>query len=212
MPATPKQRAALDFYFRGLMEEAKGRLICIDGAMDGQTGLPVPAVQEFCFLQLRMLCELIALGCLIAHGDLAPGVKLNNLWAADKIVDRLEGLHPSFYPHAMKAGLHRYEALKGGFLTKGQLLKLNSRCGSMLHRGSLKSLFTPKKLQQDHFGEIKEWRSQIGLLLDCHAICLFDEKTLVVIKLADRELNNRTIWRMLEGEQSMSEAFRSQRG
>jgi hypothetical protein len=112
----------------------------------------------------------------------------------------------------MKAGLHRYEALKGGFLTKGQLLKLNSRCGSMLHRGSLKSLFTPKKLQQDHFGEIKEWRSQIGLLLDCHAICLFDEKTLVVIKLADRELNNRTIWRMLEGEQSMSEAFRSQRG
>ena len=186
MPATPKQRAALDFYCRGLMEEAKGRLICIDGAMDGQTGLPVPAVQEFCFLQLRMLCELIALGCLIAHGDLAPGVKLNNLWAADKIVDRLEGLHPSFYPHAMKAGLHRYEALKGGFLTKGQLLKLNSRCGSMLHRGSL--------------------------LLDCPAICLFDEKTLVVIKLADRELNNRTIWRMLEGEQSMSEAFRSQRG
>src|SRR5207248_4106630 len=103
-----------------------------------------------------------------------------------------------------------YKALKAGFLTKAQLLKLNSRCGSMLHRGSLKSLFTSNRSQQGHFAEIKEWRSQIGLLLDCHAICLFDEKTLVVITLADREFNNRAIWRMLKGEQSMAEAFRPQ--
>jgi hypothetical protein len=95
MPATPKQRAALDLYC-ALMEEAKHRLACIDGAIDGRTGLPYQAVVEFCFLQLRMLCELIALGCLIAHGDVNPGAKLRKAYAADEIIGLLEKLHPFF--------------------------------------------------------------------------------------------------------------------
>jgi hypothetical protein len=158
MPATPKQRAALDLYC-ALMEEAKHRLACIDGAIDGRTGLPYQAVVEFCFLQLRMLCELIALGCLIAHGDVNPGAKLRKAYAADEIIGLLEKLHPFFYPHAMKsAGPYKIEAIKGGFLTKSELLNLYHRCGSMLHRGRLKTLFGAKAPIQDTFAEIKAWQ------------------------------------------------------
>lgn len=71
----------------------------MDMALAGQTGLPNGAIIEFCFLQLRMLCELIALGCLTAHGDLEAG-KLKKSHKADQIIRRLEVLHPDFYPKA----------------------------------------------------------------------------------------------------------------
>jgi len=51
-----------------LMQEAKGRLSAINTSLAGRTGLPSGTICEFCFLQLRMLCELITLGCLTAHG------------------------------------------------------------------------------------------------------------------------------------------------
>jgi hypothetical protein len=65
----PEYDEAMDAYSI-LMLEAKHRLLAMDTALEGKTGLPRPAIREYCFLQLRMLCELIALGCLTAHGDL----------------------------------------------------------------------------------------------------------------------------------------------
>jgi|SRR5882724_2304781 len=56
---------------------------------------------EFCYLQLRMLCELIAVGCLVVHGDVEGTKGLCKVWAADKVMKRLEKLHPDFYPHPM---------------------------------------------------------------------------------------------------------------
>ena len=67
-----KYREALNAYSM-LMEEAKDRLSAMDIALEGKTGLSMGAIHELCFLQLRMLCELIALGCLTAHGDLETG-------------------------------------------------------------------------------------------------------------------------------------------
>ena len=89
---------AMDAY-SVLMHEAKARLLAMDTALEGKTGLPEVAVREYCFLQLRMLCELIALGCLTAHGDLQTG-KLKDEYKADKIIKRLQQLHPDFYPYA----------------------------------------------------------------------------------------------------------------
>jgi hypothetical protein len=199
MPATSKQRAALDLYCV-LMEEAKHRLACIDGAVDGQTGLPYQAVAEFCFLQLRMLCELIALACLTAHGDVNPGAKLRKAYAADEIIGHLGKLHPPFYPHAMKSGgPYKIEAIKNGFLTKSELPNLYHRCGSMLHRGTLKTLFDAKAPIGDTLAEIKEWRKKIVVLLRCHGICLFDDTKLVIFTFAN-PVSNRVTWAMFEGE------------
>src|SRR6516225_496582 len=93
-----KYTEAMDAY-SVLMHEAKRRLSAMDTALEGKTGLPEVAVREYCFLQLRMLCELIALGCLTAHGDLQTG-KLKDEYKADKILSRLQQLHSDFYTYA----------------------------------------------------------------------------------------------------------------
>jgi hypothetical protein len=62
-------QAALNLYL-SLMEEAKIRAFSINNATNVPNRLPPPLVREYCFLQLRMLCELIALGCLVAHSDI----------------------------------------------------------------------------------------------------------------------------------------------
>jgi len=60
----------LRILYANLMEEIKVRLDCINAAMQGRLMLPSPIVREFCYLQIRFLCELVALSCLIAHGDM----------------------------------------------------------------------------------------------------------------------------------------------
>jgi hypothetical protein len=77
--STAKQNDSINLY-AAIMEEAKLRLNSIDMALGGATILPHQLVREFCFLQLRMLCELIALGCLTAHGDIEATTKLRNEW------------------------------------------------------------------------------------------------------------------------------------
>src|SRR6516162_9507585 len=121
-----------------LMHEAKHRLWAMDTALGGQTGLPDGAIPELCFLQLRMLCELIALGCLTAHGDVVTG-KLKEEYKADKILSRLQQLHSDFYPYAATRTEAGIELRKDGF-TKEELTKLYWKCGDVLHRGTVETL------------------------------------------------------------------------
>jgi len=99
------------------------------GAATGKTGFPSVIVREFCYLQLRMLCELIALACLVAHGDItaAQPNKLRKAYEADKILAQLATLHQHFYPQPIRwkdrtAG--QLEIIQtGNFLTKEELLR-----------------------------------------------------------------------------------------
>ena len=153
----------------------------ITGAMSGGTALPAPLVQEFCYLQLRMLCELVALGCLTAHGDIkeTQAAKLQKEWSADKIISQLEALHPNFYPHPIRMTIAPervdFDRLESGFLTKTELIQLYGKCGDRLHRGTSKKL--PATMQQTKppdFTEIAGWASKIITLLNQHHIASFD--------------------------------------
>jgi hypothetical protein len=90
-------RATLDQYAK-LMEEAKIRLHALQNTTTGATGLAHPLAREFCFLQIRMLFELIALGCLVAHGDIRTR-RSETTYQADLIIKELGALHEDFYPH-----------------------------------------------------------------------------------------------------------------
>src|SRR6266850_2561007 len=96
--ATGAQIEAMKLYV-AILEETKVRIDCINTALNGRTTLPERSAVEFCYLQLRMLCELIAVGCLVVHGDIEGTKGLRKAWAADEIMKRLEKLHPDFYPH-----------------------------------------------------------------------------------------------------------------
>jgi len=209
MSATVKQRIALDQY-ADLMEEAKLRLQCIDHALSGQTGLLAPAVREFCFLQLRMLCEDVALGCLTVHGDIGPTAKLRKQYAADKIISQLERLHPNFYPMACTQtcggpAIYDAQVMKDGYLTKPELLRLYKRCGNHLHRGNIETLFSATgPHSHPHFPDIEAWRTKMYALLKYHAIFLFNEKQMVLFVLNNIEAKGRVTWALLESEEIAS--------
>ena len=111
---------------------------------------------EFAFLQLRMNCELIALSCLAAHGDVAGVAQLREKYDADLILKRLGELHPDFYPIPSKqaatkdaSGIWRNTPITSGFLTKSDLVSLYGRCGDYLHRGTMKKLAADKSPKFD---------------------------------------------------------------
>jgi hypothetical protein len=173
---TEKQRKAINLY-ASLMEEAKARMAAIDATLGGKTQLEEIFGDEFCTLQLRMLCELIALGCLVAHGDIQATQtgRLQKEYSAEKICERLEKLHADFYPHPVRQvapnpphhlGL---EDIVTGYLTKTELVRLVGRCGNVLHRGSAKTLLSPRVLGP---AEIAAWTLKIRTLLDIHWFAL----------------------------------------
>ena len=148
----------MDLY-SALMEEIKIRLGAIEHAVKGQTHLVGPLVREFSYLQLRMICEVIALGSLVAHGDIdaTKANKFRKEYAADKILDQLEALHPNFYPQpAIQAAhdTHHLVPLTSGFITKPELLALYHQCGDTLHRGNFKKLLSPRTPIQSNFAEV----------------------------------------------------------
>src|SRR5438477_5038488 len=94
---TQKQQHTLQLY-ADLMEEVKHRNRSVTETLRNKSGHPGPIVREFCYLQLRMLCELIALSCLVAHGDIQLPRQLRKAYAADDMLKQLEALHPNYYP------------------------------------------------------------------------------------------------------------------
>jgi hypothetical protein len=162
--------------YSSIMEEAKLRALSINTITGSSVGLPLPLLREYGFLQLRMLCELIALGCLVAHGDI-EGTKaavLQKEYKAGVIVKRLEKLHPNFYPSPRKPifspGRVHLDDYDREFLTKGELLTLYGRCGDVLHRGNLRDLLDPKNQPPSDFWDIQDWGQKILNLLSVHLI------------------------------------------
>jgi hypothetical protein len=178
---TPRQTQALNLY-RGIMEEVRVRIAAIDSGTGGYlVTLPPPIVREHCFLQLRMICELIAFGCLVAHGEIkeVQQSKFQKQWAADKIMEELEKLHVSFYPDPRKIvktsrGLHLDE-IKPSPCPKEQLLKIYHECGDVLHRGSLRKLISQTTNPQViHYPRITATAQKVVNLLQSHIMITRD--------------------------------------
>jgi hypothetical protein len=162
--------------YTAIMEEAKFRALSINTLTVPGLALPVSLLREFCFLQLRMLCELIALGCLVAHGDIkeTKSPTFQKAYNAGDIVKRLEKLHPTFYPSPRKLefspGHVHLADYDREFLTKSELLTLYGKCGDALHRGSLRHLLDPKNQPPADFRDIQEWGQKVLNLLSVHLI------------------------------------------
>src|ERR1700733_2857447 len=77
--------------YANFMSEITERLNVLNSAINNTVPLPVMITYELCYLQLRMICECIALSCLIAHGDISDVTIddfLNN-YEADDIIRKL---------------------------------------------------------------------------------------------------------------------------
>lgn len=178
--------------YANLMGEVKVRFIAITKLVNEPLGFPPPVVREFCYLQLRFLCELIALSCLVAHGDITflQPHKLGKSYSADEILDRMSKLRPHFYPNAVKA---RTEILPNGQkhvhvvdvspspLPREELVRLYAKTHKHLHRGSLKKLISTDDLidMKLDVPEIVGWAQKMADLLSSHIIAINDKQILV---------------------------------
>jgi hypothetical protein len=178
------QKTILNPYTQ-LMEEIKRRQAVIDSVCQHRVPLPAIVATELCYLQLQFICELIALGCLVAHGDIQAtrGGKLRDIWAADRIIKTLEELHPDFYPQPGQQVLGangrplRVDPITDGFLSKADMLKLYHDCGGFLHRGDIKGVFSARRTPD--LGRIALWSRKITRLLNHHQIQLIDSDLMI---------------------------------
>jgi hypothetical protein len=167
--------------YRDLMLEIKERTLSIGNVVNGETGLHGPLAREFCFLQLRLICECIALSCLVAHGDMTP-VQMPKFQKAatkaDLLMKLLEELHQDFYPHPVRFEFTANEIclneITESSLSRSELIRLVRICGDKLHRGYVKRYTfrpTQEQLAKD-FNDIMRWANQILRLLEQHKVTL----------------------------------------
>jgi hypothetical protein len=193
---TTRQEDAIKLY-AALMEEVKIRISAIDAGTGGalRSMLPPQIIREYCFLQIRLICELIALGCLVAHGDLERASKLQKEWAADKIMDELAKLHPDFFPITVsidQTSRKLFNVTAGVCpLDRKQLISLYHECGGFLHKGSLKNLLKQNSPIQIHFPDITAKAQRLNDLLANHVVVMAGEEMVLLCALRAANLNNR---------------------
>jgi hypothetical protein len=172
-------RAVLAAYCR-LMESIKARTGIMHMLATNQAGLPASYVTEFQQLQIRMICETLAIACLLAHRDIAGArsARLNTAYQADLIMNALEKIHPRFYPHATRQILKDgtpvgIEDIKDGFLTKDELLKSYHSAGDFLHAGDMTNFLSNRQKAFDP-KSVGKWVRKLTTLLNHHSIFLAD--------------------------------------
>ena len=185
--------------YANLMAEAHVRIKALDQLLNNYQAWPPVVLQDFCYLQLRLLCEMIGLGCLIAHGDITNRNLLKN-WDIPRVMRSLEELKPNFFPVPIKMtfanGSMNVEPSNAPALTKDELFDLYDLAGSKLHRGSAKSLMaeidTQKIIVVD---EIVVWAKKIIDLLEQHRIASTDGRRNWIVALNHVESNGMpSLW------------------
>lgn len=172
------------------MTEVKARISAIDAITTGAAKFESPMAQEFCYLQLRMICELIALGCLIAHGDITETqtARFQREFSADRIVHMLQPLHDDFYPHpmgpstAIETGRHHFDEPPADYLSKDELRALVVKCGDAVHRGNARSLLRGNR-QLEPLAAIAMTTQRIANLLSIHRIMMAGGNSVMICTL-----------------------------
>lgn len=177
--------------YKAILSEIRSRIDAIDHCMNKKTGLDRPLEWEICFLQLRKICELIALGCLVAHGDIPDvhGKTLSKAWHPKTIIDELQQLRPKFFPIAAEYkgtsnGIKAFGPVRSKHLTKEQLLDIYGKAGDALHSGNLRAIARPRAITMD-FAQLEEWTQSIIDLMRVHFIFSADSEAGLICVLKD---------------------------
>jgi hypothetical protein len=172
-------QSTLDAYCE-LMKAIKMRTAVMNDVLTDHRGLPPFCISEIVHLQIRMICELLAIACLVAHRGLkgAQSARLTNAYQADFIMNALEKLHPRFYPRPTQQFLrdgkpYKIEDIKDGFLTKAELLKSYRDAATFLHVGSITELLG-KRRRVINLTTLSDWLKKLMVLLSHHNIFLAD--------------------------------------
>jgi hypothetical protein len=164
--------------YANLMNEAKARINAVSFILQTEAFVPNLIIEEFCLLQFRMICEIVAIGCLVAHDDTheATTSQIRSEFSANSIMKKLEDLDLDFYPRPLtlsknSLGLHA-EDIQNDFLSKDDLLKLYAICNSRLHIGNLKNILKEKRNLTPDLNKVTKINDDFKKLLNQHRISL----------------------------------------
>jgi hypothetical protein len=177
------------------MQEIKERLYAIEDVLSGGTALRGPLALEFCFLQLRLICECISYACVIAHAYIEElkAAKFQKDWSADSLMKALDSLHKDFYPKPRKMTVTdkiQLDEIDAPFLTKAELKRLNGVCGDKLHRGSPEKYTynpTPERLAADRQTVI-DYGNKVSRLMESHLMSHRGEARYILCRFRERGL------------------------
>jgi hypothetical protein len=194
-----------------LMVELATRLDFSASIMNGALGLSRPYVREISYFQFRRVCEIIALGCLTLHGDIpdTKAPKIRNEWNADKIMNRLNQLHPHFFPQSMRR-VQDGDALEINLnsvphaLTRSEFKKLYNECGQVLHRGTMKSLESETAITDQQYARMVDWQTKLLGLMQEHAVSRRTVSGLYLISLRTPEGPQGSIVNFNQDSRSLS--------
>jgi hypothetical protein len=162
-----------------LMHELAIRSDLVGAACDGKLNLTPPYAREYAYLQFRRMCELIALGCLLLHGDLslAKTTSAQKEWNADKIMRMLHSAHPHAFPQcAIQERDEQSKRVtiransKPNALTLQEFKRLYAECGEVLHRGTIRSLEGSTSITEADYLRVMDWHRKLVDLMNQHIV------------------------------------------
>lgn len=179
--------------YTDLMQEIKKRLYVIEDVLSGRTTLHGPLAHEFCFLQLRLICECIAYACVIAHEYIQELTtpRVQKAWSADSLMKALDRLHKAFYPKPVRMTVTekvQLDEIDVPYLTKADLKKLTGICGDKLHRGSPEKYTynpTPDRLTADR-QTIIDYGNKVFRLMESYVMADRDNARYILCRFRER--------------------------
>lgn len=191
-PSTRKERAQA---YLLVMEEVRARFEVLDITVDA--ALHPNLIREICYLQYRHLCELVAIGCLVAQGDFAAHKAFREDYNPGTIFKFLEGsiiTDPpdavvNFFPRSVtrtiKDGTHHIDLDgKPDAATRKGLISLWAKSGNFLHRLSTTKFFKDSEMKPDWREEITTITGKLKALLDNHAVWIPSERCMLMVTLS----------------------------
>lgn len=174
--------------YADLMNEARIRLGAIREIINARDSWAPRLLQEFVYLQLRMLCEIVAVGCLVAHGNI-KNPDILRTWKLPLIIKKLHEISPDFYPLGIRIVSTpkgpRIEDYLVPQLSKAELITLWTKTGNFLHRGNARDLLTERREEfVVNIGALAELSQRMMNLLDQHIISWPGRKKHLLVALS----------------------------
>jgi len=215
MQKSPKQHPNAQLYMK-LMTELKARIDAVQ-----KTGLQVAAKQypvniqfaaEFCMLQLRFCCELIAVGTIVIHTDVPQSMKLKTQWNAQRIMDNFDRLKADHFPTPVRdqlrpdLGVSHIAEHYEGCLTKAEMLRMYHFFGEHLHAGTYAKFLKPDS-KQHSFKVLNVFTTSLMNLLSVHTYTLYSKERLLRIAM-NTPPNGSVAWNEFQRRDDLTAAAR----
>lgn len=148
---------------------------------------------EAVYLQFRKIAELISFSTLVTNEDLYCQTynDYKRAWRVNSIFERIEKLHPNFYPepviqlpHENPQFLHSLVALEDGFATKEDLISLWNKCNDIMHA---QSPFIERFDYRKYDEQASIYANKIIKLLNVHKIKLYQNENLFLIQMSEQD-------------------------